>query len=623
MTDTVTDSDTQPSVQASQPHNLGAQASAQQDAGAMDNKAKYRDGQQALYGLIGPIKWYLTTGRVLAIVSALLSIAPYVALVNLGTLFYTAVQEGTPINQREMWAAILLLVGTFMARLLVYLTALSITHVADLKFRTHLRNLMLDRLARAPLAWFTSINSGRVRKAIQDDSQQIHMLIAHAPVEMTDAMVQPLALLAYAAYIDWRLALVAVINLPVFIAAYLVMMKDMGEKTAEMDTRLDKVSATMVEFVAGISVVKAFGKVGKAHANYRKAAEEFGDFYMAWCLPMLKGNAIALSIISVPVLLVVNLGLGTWLVNAGYVTPVEVLATSMISLLLPVSVMKIAMGTWIYQIAGGAALRIKETLDTPVLTEPANPKTPDGVDVVFDHVHFAYGDTVALTDINLTLHKGTVTALIGPSGSGKSTLATLVARFADPTAGSITIGGVDVRDINTRDLYARVAFVLQDPQLIRASIWDNLRMARPDADDAAIMAAAKAAYIHDEIMAMPKGYETVIGQDAQVSGGQAQRISIARALLIDAPILLLDEATALTDPDTEAIIQKALTELVQDRTVLVIAHRLSAIVGADQIVVLERGKIVAKGTHEDIQANPHYQALLATNTPHLEGGDQS
>lgn len=617
MTDTVTDSETRPI----QHHNLGGTAPDQPDPGDMDNKAKYKAGQDALYALIGPIKLYLTLGRVLAVISALLSIAPYVALVNLGTMFYTSVLTGTAINQSEMWGAVTLLVVTFLARLIVYITALSITHVADLKFRTHLRTLMLDRLARAPLAWFTSINSGRVRKAIQDDSQQIHMLIAHAPVEMTDAMVQPLALLAYAFYIDWRLALVALINLPVFIAAYAVMMKDMGEKTAEMDTRLDKVSATMVEFVAGISVVKAFGRVGKAHENYRKAADEFGTFYMAWCLPMLKGNAIAISIISVPVLVVVNLGLGVWLVNAGYVSPVEVLATSMISLLLPASVMKLAMGTWIYQIAGGAALRIKETLDTPVLTTTTNPKTPDGVDVVFDHVHFAYGDTVALNDINLTLTQGTVTALIGPSGSGKSTLATLVARFADPAEGTITIGGVDIREIATNDLYAQVAFVLQDPQLIRASIWDNLRMARPEASEDAIVAAAKAAYIHDEIMAMPKGYQTIIGEDAQVSGGQAQRISIARALLIDAPILLLDEATALTDPDTESIIQKALTKLVKDRTVLVIAHRLSAIVGADQIVVLERGKIVAQGTHEDIQSNPHYQALLATNTPHLEGGE--
>lgn len=616
MTDTVTDSDTRPT------HNLGGTTPDQLDPADMDNKAKYKAGQEALYTLIGPIKVYLTTGRVLAVISAILSIAPYVALVDLGTLFYTAVRQGTPVDLPAMWRAVALLAVTFIARLVVYLIALSITHIADLKFRTHLRNLMLDRLARAPLAWFTSINSGRVRKAIQDDSQQIHMLIAHAPVEMTDAVVQPLALLAYAFSIDWRLALVAIINLPIFIGAYAIMMKDMGEKTAEMDTRLDKVSATMVEFVAGISVVKAFGRVGKAHDNYRRAAEEFGEFYLAWCMPMLKGNAIALSFISVPVLVVVNLGLGVWLVNAGYVSPVEVLATSMISLLLPASVMKLAMGTWIYQIAGGAALRIKETLDTPILNESANPNTPDGVDVVFDQVHFAYGETVALTDINLTLTQGTVTALIGPSGSGKSTLATLVARFADPTQGAIRIGGVDVRDIAAPELYRRVAFVLQDPQLIRASIWDNLRMARPDAADDAIIAAAKAAYIHDEIMAMPKGYQTIIGEDAQVSGGQAQRISIARALLIDAPILLLDEATALTDPDTEAIIQRALTELVRDRTVLVIAHRLSAIVGADQIVVLDRGQIVARGTHEEIQSNPHYQTLLATNSPNLECGDQ-
>ncbi|WP_336249941.1 ABC transporter ATP-binding protein [Stomatohabitans albus] len=594
-------------------YNLGGSPPVRVDPAEMDNKAKDKAGRKALNALTGPIRIELGIGRVMAFISAILAIAPYVALVEIGSILFTAQQTGGPIDGDALWGNVWLLLGSFLLRIVIYVFALSLTHFADVKFRSYLRTLMLDRLGRAPLAWFTAINSGRVRKAIQDDAAQIHTLIAHAPVEMTSAIVQPIALLVYAFYIDWRLGIVAILNIPVFVAAYAYMMRDMGEKTAEMDTRLAKVSATMVEFVSGISVVKAFGHVGRAHAQYQTAADEFGAFYLAWCEPMLKGNAIAITFISIPAMLLVNLGCGALLVNAGYVNPVQVLATTLIALLLPMAVMTVGMSTWAYQMAGGAALRIQETLDTPILEPPSVPQTPSSYDVAFHDVSFAYGDTVALEHIDLELKAGTVTALIGPSGSGKSTLATLVARFADPDAGSVTIGGVDIRDIDPDHLYRYVAFVLQDPQLIQATIYDNIVMGRPHATKEEVESAARAAYIHDEIAAFPKGYETVIGQDANVSGGQAQRIAIARALLIDAPILILDEATAATDPDSEAEIQQALNALVKDRTVLVIAHRLSAITGADQIVVLERGRIVAQGAHERILDNPHYQTLLAMN----------
>lgn len=225
-------------------------------------------------------------------------------------------------------------------------------------------------------------------------------------------------------------------------------------------------------------------------------------------------------------------------------------------------------------------------------------------------VSYSYGDIQALRGVSLVLNPGTMTALIGPSGSGKSTLATLIARFDDPESGSIRLGGADLRDISSRDLYNTVSFVLQDPMLINASIGRNISLAKPEASLKEIREAARTAQIDDFIMSLPKGYGSVLGTDCSLSGGESQRVSIARALLADTPILIMDEATAFADPDSELEIQKALSALVEGRTVLAIAHRLNAVLGADQIAVLEEGKIVALGTHAEIQDNEHYQALL-------------
>ncbi|MDN5964243.1 MAG: ATP-binding cassette domain-containing protein, partial [Actinomyces sp.] len=226
-----------------------------------------------------------------------------------------------------------------------------------------------------------------------------------------------------------------------------------------------------------------------------------------------------------------------------------------------------------------------------------------------DHVSYSYGETLAVDDVTLDLAADSTTALIGPSGSGKSTVSTLVARFDDPDSGTLSIGGVDLRRIATSQLYREVAFVLQDPQLLRISIRDNIALARPDATEEEVRGAAREACIDEFIMSLPRGYDSVIDEDTLLSGGQAQRVAIACALVADAPILILDEATAFTDPESEAEIQQALNRLVTGRTVLVIAHRPASVVGADRIVVLERGRIVAQGTHEELSAEPHYAAL--------------
>ena len=574
-----------------------------------DPAAKRKAGEAALRDLLRPVSWRLLVARILSGVSAALAIFPYIALVWLGGILVDAWNAGATPDAARVSTAVLVLVGTFTGRLALYFVALAITHFADIALGGILRGRIVDVIAAAPLAWFTSTTSGRIRKAIQDDTKTLHTLVAHAPVETTSAIVMPIALFAYAFVLDWRLGLLTVATFPVYLALQLFSYKDMGAKTAEMDTRLGKVSSTMVEFINGITVVKAFGRVGEAHRNYAEAAREFSDFYIAWVKPLLTGSALSMAVVAPAVLLVVNLGGGAAMVSAGWVSPVEVLSTTLIALVLPASIVTIGNSTWAYQLAGNAALHILEVLRTPELVEPDAPRQPAGREVVFDHVTYRYGGTLAVDDVSLTLAQGTTTALIGPSGSGKSTLATLVARFDDPESGAVRIGGVDVRDIVSEELYRTVAFVLQDAQLVRMSIRDNIALARPDASDEEVRQAAQDAQIDAFIETLPAGYDTIVGDDTERSGGQQQRIAVARALLADTPILLLDEATAFTDPESEAEIQKALNRLVVGRTVLVIAHRPASVAGADRIVVLDRGRIVAEGTHDALAAEPHYAAL--------------
>lgn len=579
------------------------------DAAEQDNKAKYKAGHQALRRLTKPVAGVMIAGRILSALSAILAVVPYVALVHLGGLLLEAYRANVPVDADQAWFIVMILIAAFTTRLGLYMLALALTHFADNRLRAHIRSMIIDRIGRAPLSWFSATNSGRIRKAVQDDAATVHSLVAHAPVETTSAMVMPLALLVYAFIIDWRLGLVAISIFPLFGGFYAYMMRGMGEKTAEMDTRMDKISATMVEFVAGITVVKAFGRVGQAHRNYTQAAHEFSVFYNDWCQPLLRGSSLAMALIAVPVMLSINLGGGYLLVQAGYVTPVQVLSTSLIALVIPASLIVLGNSSWAQQLAGAAALRILAVTDTQQLSEPTSPTVPTSYDITFEGVSFSYGDTKAVDNVSAHLPQGTVTALIGPSGSGKSTLATLVARFSDVDEGAVKIGGVDVRDIPSDELYKIVAFVLQDPQLLRASIWDNITLGKPDATEQQVRDAAQKAYIDDFITSLPDGYNTIIGEDTNISGGQAQRIAIARSLLIDAPILLLDEATAFTDPDSEAEIQAALSRLAKGRTVVAIAHRPASIIGADKIIVMERGRIVAEGTHEELRDQHHYQLI--------------
>ena len=575
-----------------------------------DPRAAHRAGQKAFKELTAPIRGSMALAQLLGVCYGALAVAPYVILVQLGEVLLAAARSGVSPDRGEVISLLMWLIGAFGARYGIYFLALSVTHFADVRFGHIVRMRMVKVLASAPLAWFTSTNSGAVRKAIQDDTHDVHTVIAHAPVESAAAVSAPLSLLIYSFIIDWRLGLLSIATLPIYALINAWMMRDMGEKTAQMDRYLTRVSATMVEFVSGISVVKAFGTVGRAHERFTRAAEDFASFYVAWCGPLLKGSALGQAAVSPSMILLISTAGGSALAAAGIVSPVQVITCALIALVIPAAIEVLGSTVWSYQIAGAAALRIVDLLSVSPLPVEGN-EEPSGAEVEIDDVSFSYGSTLALQDVSLTVPQGTVTALVGPSGSGKSTLATLVARFADPDQGSVRIGGVDVRAIAPDVLYRHVSFVLQDPQLLDISVRENIALGRPDAKEEAIWAAATAAHIDDYVRSLPRGLDSVIGEDAHPSGGQAQRIAIARALLVDAPILVLDEATAFTDPEAEAEIQSALTRLVQGKTVLVIAHRSASIIGVDQVAILEAGRLIARGTPEELADHPYMRELSA------------
>ncbi|GHG98914.1 ABC transporter ATP-binding protein [Streptomyces lanatus] len=549
--------------------------------------------------LITPIRGRLTAAILAQAAAAVCSMIPFIAVAELARALLA---PGGP-DEGRAWAAAWTAVGALVARLVLYAAAGILTHHADADFQLDLRRRLARHLGRVPLGWFTDNSSGEVKKAAADDISTLHHLVAHTALEVTAALVAPLTALVYLLAVDWRLALVAL--LPLVIGAYFLKQAMSGgeEVTARFFGSMGAVNSAVVELVHGISVIKAYGRTSRAHRAYDDAADSFSVFFRDWIMSTTRASTSAALALSGPAALLLATATGTLFVTQGWADAVDLVPFVLLGPAITGSVMGLAQSGHAVQGGLQSARQIHALLAVPPLPEATEPTAPgeDGGRVELEGLSFSYdGVTEVLRDIDLTLRPGTVTALVGASGSGKSTLARLVPRFWDTTAGTVRIGGTDVRDIAPADLYRQVSFVFQDPHLLRTTVRDNIRLGRPDADDTAVERAAHAAHIHERITALPRGYDSVIGEDAVLSGGESQRLSVARALLADAPVLVLDEATSFADPESEAAVQQALSALAAGRTLLVIAHRLATVRDADHIAVLDGGRIAEQGTHDEL-----------------------
>ena len=610
-----------------------------------------------LLRLLAPVRGLLAGAAALQGLAAAASIVPLVCVVEIARRLLAA---GAP-DEGAIRRLVIVAVAAFGLRLVAQGIASQITHLADNTFGLDVRRRVAARLGRLPLGWFGARHSGEVKRAVQDDVAAMHYLVAHSLPDLVAGVVAPALALGYLVWIDWRLTLLTLTPLVVFGWLYASIVRGYSAQMSGHAAALGRINAAVVEFVQGIAVVKAFGRSHRAHERFARSATEFADFHDAWVAPIARRSALGELACSPPVMLLVILSGGTALVRWGGLDPVDVMAFALIGLGLTAPLLTLGYSAQGFRLAAEAGSRVAALLATPELAQPElpaepsaeraaqpsgaqpaepsaeRPAEPSGAQpagpsaaratepsaaqpagppaaratepsaaqpaIELDDVAFSYdGAHPVLRAISAELAPGTVTALVGPSGAGKSTLAALIPRFWDVAAGAVRVGGTDVRDTATDALYAQVAFVFQEPGLLRATVRDNIRLGRPDASQADVEAAARAAQIHARIEALPRGYDAVVGVDARLSGGEAQRVAIARALMADRPILVLDEATAFADPESEAAIQDALSELARGRTIVVIAHRLSTITSADRILVLAGGEIAERGDHEELLA---------------------
>ena len=605
-----------------------SQSSAQAPAAAQPNPIA------TLLGWAGPKRVLYVVSVLLAIIGVAGGIVPYVAAGHM----VAEVLDGTrDFAVYLRWCSIA--AAGFLVWVVCHAASTTLSHRATFAVIAGMRRRVADKLTRTPLGYVLDTPSGKLKNVLVERIDAIETSLAHAVPEMTSDLIVPIAVTVYMFNLNWILALVGLLTIPVGLFCYMQMMNDYEQWYGETVRTGNEMASASVEYVDGIEVIKAFGRSASSYRKFSDACFAYAHSFIDWMAHCQIWQDLGLAI--APASLVTVLPVGCGMVMAGWVDPADFIMVAVLSVgVFPSLYAAMSFIDSLAQV-GTVVGEIDAVLSQPDqvrASEPAALHAPDGSALApgsapvieLSGVHFSYGrrggegDPVeVIHGVDLDIQPGRVTALVGPSGSGKSTLARLIAGFWDPTAGEVRLGGAPLTGCTAEQVMAQIAYVAQDNYLFADTVMENIRMGRPGATDDEVVAAARACGCDEFIRALDRGYQTVVGgAGGHLSGGERQRVAICRAMLKDAPIVILDEATAYTDPENEAVVERAVSRLVRGKTLIVIAHRLSTVADADEIVVVDGGRIAARGTHEELlRTCPLYADMWAAHVDARDTAD--
>lgn len=566
----------------------------------MVNKAGKFDHMKLIGQYAGNYRILITIGRILAGISAIMALVPYY---DLWRVIRIAVNGDDAADIKSYaWRAVLWTVGS----LLVYIAALMCTHIAAFRIQANMRSSLMRKIITLPLGIFDEDGTGKIRRIVNDSTAATETFIAHNLPDKAVAAVTPVGLLVLVFAFNWKIGLLCIIPAFIgFLCLASMMGKNMQKKMAEYQDALETMSSEATEYVRGIPVVKTFGQTVHSFKRFKTSIDNFGKWTTDYTVMLRKPMTGFMTCINA---IFVFLVLAAYLITRDGTTATDILNIMyyiIVTPLLTVCLTKLAYSGEAEMTLIDALKRVEAITSLEALPEDRYGIRPKNYSLELDNVTYRYKDAArdAVSGVTMQIPEGAHVALVGPSGSGKTTLAELIVRFFDVSGGAIRIGGVDVRNIASSELMKAVSFVFQDSRLLRTSIAENVKLSRPEATESEVLAALQKAQCMDIIEKLPAGIHTVIGEKGTyLSGGEQQRIAIARAFLKDAPILILDEATAFADPDNETKVQEAFSELSKGKTVIMIAHRLSTVVNADRIYVMDGGQLKESGTHAELMA---------------------